>query len=131
MSELTYTRSGDYLIPDLSLTEQPQAPLGKYGRMRKDYLKEHRPVLWNSLLLSEKLYPHLREIDEAANNRLEQMMPELMKSAGVTEALKASDPMKWVQRRGGIHHLRHRPCQRLPAAGGCAESPRHSYLRYH
>ena len=87
MSELTYTRSGDYLIPDLSLTEQPQAPLGKYGRMRKDYLKEHRPVLWNSLLLSEKLYPHLREIDEAANNRLEQMMPELMKS---------SDPMKWV-----------------------------------
>ena len=96
MSELTYTRSGDYLIPDLSLTEQPQAPLGKYGRMRKNYLKEHRPVLWNSLLLSEKLYPHLREIDEAANNRLEQMMPELMKSAGVTEALKASDPMKWV-----------------------------------
>lgn len=72
------------------------SPLGKYGRMRKDYLKEHRPVLWNSLLLSEKLYPHLREIDEAANNRLEQMMPELMKSAGVTEALKASDPMKWV-----------------------------------
>ncbi|EKC73659.1 TnpV protein, partial [human gut metagenome] len=63
---------------------------------RKDYLKEHRPVLWNSLLLSEKLYPHLREIDEAANNRLEQMMPELMKSAGVTEALKASDPLKWV-----------------------------------
>ena len=96
MSELTYTRSGDYLIPDLRLTEQPQAPLGKYGRMRKDYLKEHRPVLWNSLLLSERLYPHLREIDEAANNRLEQMMPELMKSAGVTEALKASDPLTWV-----------------------------------
>ena len=56
MSELTYTRSGDYLIPDLSLTEQPQAPLGKYGRMRKDYLKEHRPVLWNSLLLSENAF---------------------------------------------------------------------------
>ena len=96
MSELTYTRSGDYLIPDLSLAEQPQALLGKYGRMRKDYLKDHRPVLWNSLLLSERLYPHLREIDEAANNRLEQMMPELMKSAGVTEALKASDPLRWV-----------------------------------
>ena len=96
MSELTYTRSGDYLIPDLSLTEQPQAPLGKYGRMRKNYLKEHRPVLWNSLLLSEKLYPHLREIDEAANNRLEQMMPELMQAAGVTEELKARDPMTWV-----------------------------------
>ena len=53
-------------------------------------------MLWNSLILSEKLYPHLREIDEAANRRLEQMMPVLMQSAGVTEALKASDPMKWV-----------------------------------
>ena len=96
MNELTYTRSGDYLIPELNLTAQPQAPLGKYGRMRKNYLKEHRPVLWSSLLLSEKLYPHLREIDETANRRLEQMMPELMQSAGVTEELKASDPMKWV-----------------------------------
>ena len=96
MSEMTYRQAGDYQIPNLQLENEGEKPLGKYGRMRKDYLKEHRPVLWNSLLLSEKLYPHLREIDEAANNRLEQMMPELMKSAGVTEALKASDPMKWV-----------------------------------
>ena len=96
MNELTYTRSGDYWIPNLSLSQQETRPLGKYGRMRKKYLQEHRPVLWNSLILSEKLYPHLREIDEAANRRLEQMMPELMQSAGVTEALKASDPMKWV-----------------------------------
>ena len=96
MNELTYTRSGDYWIPDLSLSQQETQPLGKYGRMRKKYLQEHRPVLWNSLILSEKLYPHLREIDETANSRLEQMMPELMRSAGVTEALKASDPMKWV-----------------------------------
>lgn len=96
MSELTYTRNGDYWIPNLSLTEQEEKPLGKYGRMRKAYLQEHRPVLWNQLILSEKLYPHLREIDEAANQRLDQMMPELMRSAGVTEALKASDPMKWV-----------------------------------
>ena len=96
MNELTYTRSGDYWIPNLSLSQQETQPLGKYGRMRKKYLQEHRPVLWNSLILSEKLYPHLREIDEAANRRLEQMMPELMQSAGVTEALKASDPMKWV-----------------------------------
>ena len=96
MSQLTYGSNGDYLIPDLTLTEQERQPLGKYGRMRKNYLKEHRPVLWNSLLLSEKLYPHLREIDEAANRRLELMMSELMKAAGVTEALKASDPMKWA-----------------------------------
>ena len=96
MNELTYTRSGDYWIPNLSLSQQASKPLGKYGRMRKKYLQEHRPVLWNSLILSEKMYPHLREIDETANRRLELMMPELIKSAGVTEALKASDPMKWV-----------------------------------
>ena len=96
MNELTYTRSGDYWIPNLSLSQQKTQPLGKYGRLRKKYLQEHRPVLWNSLILSEKLYPHLREIDETANSRLEQMMPGLMQSAGVTEALKASDPMKWV-----------------------------------
>ena len=95
--EMTYTRNGDYLIPDLSLTETDQKPLGKYGRLRKTYLKEHRPILWNKMILSETLYPHLREIDETANRRLEQMMPELMKSAGVTESLKASDQMKWVQ----------------------------------
>ena len=95
--EMTYTKNGDYLIPDLSLTETEQKPLGKYGRLRKTYLKEHRPILWNKMILSETLYPHLREIDETANRRLEQMMPELMKSAGVTESLKASDPMKWVQ----------------------------------
>src|SRR5574344_2692664 len=96
MEELTYTKNGDYLIPDLSLTEQQETPLGKYGRMRKTYLKEHRPILWNRMILSEKLYPHLREIDETANRRLEQMMPGLMQSAGVTEALKASAPMTWV-----------------------------------
>ena len=96
MNELTYTRSGDYWIPNLTLSQQETQPLGKYGRLRKKYLQEHRPVLWNSLILSEKLYPHLREIDETANSRLEKMMPGLMQSAGVTEALKASDPMKWV-----------------------------------
>ena len=95
-NNLTYIQSGDYLIPDLRLSEQPQKPLGKYGRMRKAYLKEHRPILYNQLLMSEKLYPHLIEIDETAQSRLEQMMPQLTAAAGVTEQLKASDPMKWV-----------------------------------
>ena len=95
MDEMTYTKNGDYQIPDLRLSEQTQTPLGKYGRMRKNYLKEHRPVLWNRLLLSESLYSHLREIDETANRRLEQMMLELMKN-GVTESLKASDPIRWT-----------------------------------
>ena len=95
-NSLTYTMNGDYQIPDLKLTEQPEKPLGKYGRMRKAYLKEHRPLIYNQLLLTEKLYPHLIEIDETAQSRLEQMMPQLAKDAGATEQLEASDPMRWV-----------------------------------
>ena len=95
-NSLTYTMNGDYQIPDLKLTEQPEKPLGKYGRMRKAYLKEHRPLIYNQLLLTEKLYPHLIEIDETAQSRLEQMIPQLAKDAGATEQLKASDPMRWV-----------------------------------
>ena len=93
---MTYIQNGDYLIPDLKLSQQRSKPLGKYGRMRKAYLKEHRPILYNQLLMTEKLYPHLLEIDETAQNRLEQMIPQLAKEAGATEELKASDPMKWV-----------------------------------
>ena len=97
MTELTYTKNGDYRIPDLKLSEEPGSkPLGKYGMLRKTCLQEHRPILWNQMILSETLFPHLREIDETARQRLEQMMPELMKSAGATEALKASDPIRWV-----------------------------------
>ena len=93
-NNLTYTKNGDYLIPDLKLGETK--PLGRYGRMRRDYLKEHRPVLFNAMMVNGKLYPHLNEIEQTMNRRLEQMMPELMQAAGVTEELKARDPMTWV-----------------------------------
>ena len=96
MEKLTYSRCGDYYIPNLKLAEQPDKPIGKYGRMRQRYLKEYRPALYSSLLLSEKLYPHLLEIDEAANERMDILMPQLMRDAGVTEELKAADQMKWV-----------------------------------
>ncbi len=95
--DLTHTRCGDYYIPNIRLSEAAEnKPLGKYGRMRKAYLQEHRPALWNSMVLSESLFPHLREIDETANRRLEQLMLELMKLNGVTEEMKAADPLKWV-----------------------------------
>ena len=97
MNELNYTMNGDYLIPNLSLRRQETMPIGRYGRMRKKYLREHRPILWDWMILNETLYPHLQEIDETANRRLEQMMPRLMASAGATESLKASDPMKWTR----------------------------------
>lgn len=93
---LEYLQNGDYLIPNLTLSEQPPMPLGKYGRMRKIYLQEHRPALYSHLLLSEKLYPHLLEIDQAANKRLELLMPPMARAAGITEHLKATDQMKWV-----------------------------------
>ena len=92
---LTYQQNGDYLIPNLAVQETSQ-PIGKYGRMRKKYLQENRPLLWNQLILSEGLYPHLLEIERTANERLERMLPEMAAKAGVTERLKAEDPMKWV-----------------------------------
>ena len=93
--KLTYHRCGDYLLPALTIPDEP-VTLGKYGRMRRNYLKEHRPVLYNRLLLSEKLYPHLAEIDSTANRRLGQLMDELKRLSGVDEAMKATDPMKWT-----------------------------------
>ena len=93
---LQYTQNGDYLVPNIRV--ETQAPLGKYGRMRKAFLKEQRPILYNHLLLSGKLYPHLAEIDTAARQRLEQAMPALMQAAGVTEELKARDTMEGTGR---------------------------------
>ena len=81
---------------NLKLSEQPETSIGKYGRMRKSYLKEHRPILYNQLLMSEKLYPHLIEIDRTAQERVDTMLPHMMETAGVTEELKACDPMRWV-----------------------------------
>ena len=69
--KLTYTQVGDYLLPNIQLSEAPDAPpLGKYGMLHKAYLKEHKPILYSKLLLSERLYPLCREIDETAANRL-------------------------------------------------------------
>ena len=96
MSKLTYIRCGDYDIPNLKLYEQPETSIGKYGRMRKSYLKEHRPILYNHLLMSEKLYPHLLEIERRAQGRVETMLPHMMEVAGATEELKARNPMRWA-----------------------------------
>ena len=95
MNGLAYTHIGGYDIPDLRLETQPSKPIGKYGRMRRQYLRKHRPILYNRLLLRGKLYRHLHEIDEAANARLNVLIPKLMTAAGVTEELKAVDQMKW------------------------------------
>ncbi len=93
---LTYHWEGDYLIPDLKLSSVETEPLVKYGMMRRTYLKEHDKITWSILLLSEELPQHLQQIDQQANQRLEELMPKLAKAAGATEELKARDQMKWV-----------------------------------
>ena len=96
MSELIYKRNGDYLLPDMGLTEAERRPLGKYGIMRPQYLEQNRPGLYTRLILSGKLMEHLQEIDTTAHGRLESLMSLLTKQQGVTEELKAQDQMAWV-----------------------------------
>jgi len=97
-NNLTYTKVGDYYIPNLVLDSLPDKEVGIYGRMRERYLKEHHPGRYSYLLLSGKLYPYLLEIDEAAQGYFDTMLPRMAAAAGVTEELKARDQMAWVGR---------------------------------
>ena len=99
----TYRQEGDYLIPNLALPDEPEYQIGKYGRMRRSYLKEHRPVLYASLLTSGTLHRHLAEIDQACNERMAIIVSDMAKQEDVTEALKAADQMEWVRRMNNIH----------------------------
>lgn len=98
----TYRQEGDYLIPNLALPDTGDNQIGKYGRMRRRYLKEHRKVLYTNLLTSGNLHCHLAEIDQACNERMESIVSAMAKQEGVTEALKAADQMEWVRRMNSI-----------------------------
>ena len=100
----TYRREGDYLIPNLVLPDTGDNQIGKYGRMRRRYLKEHRRVLYTNLLTSGNLRRYLAEIDQACNERMESIVSAMSKQEGVTEALKAVDQMEWVLRMNSIHN---------------------------
>jgi hypothetical protein len=100
----TYTQVGDYLLPNLIIDETEHQPVGKYGNMRKRYLKEHRPVLFTNLLLSGKLDQHLTEIDRACTERMELLTRQMADREAVTEALKAADQMEWVRRMNNIRN---------------------------
>lgn len=102
--ELNYTKVGDYYIPDIKAPDFPKHPIGKYGRMRKQYLAEHRPVLYEALVLGGTLWEHLSEIEKSCNERMEYLTAEMEKSEGVTEALKVANQMEWVRRKNSIHH---------------------------
>ena len=94
--ELTYTKVGDYYIPDLTAEPLPSRDLGKYGRLRLHYLQDHKAELYAALLMEDRLFAHLLEVEDTANDLLDSMMPGMAKDAGATEELKARDPMQWV-----------------------------------
>lgn len=98
----SYIRVGDYLFPDLIITDS--TPLGKWGQLRKQYIKEHRPALYSSMLLTGKLDHHLAEIDLACQERMDLIVAQLQASEGITESLKVSDQMGWVRRVNSIQH---------------------------
>ena len=100
---INYIRSGDYFIPDLKLPEEPR-PIGKWGRMHREYLKEHHPILFTNLVLSCKLWTYLADLNEQAQERLDRIMQQMKEAEGVTEAMKATDPMAWVQRMNSIRN---------------------------
>ena len=102
--EIQYIRVGDYFIPDLMLPEESR-PIGKWGRMHREYLREHKPMQYNCLLLSGELWTYLADLNEQAQDRLEQMIDQMKMAEGVTEELKAADPMAWV---GAMNNIRNR-----------------------
>ena len=100
----SYMKVGDYLLPNLTIDESEQQPIGKYGRMRKHYLKEHRRVLYTNLLVTGKLFQHLAEIEHVCEERMDLLTRQMAKQEGVTEALKAADQMEWVRRMNSIRN---------------------------
>lgn len=98
----TYRQVGDYLIPDIELPER-NYEIGKYGRMRRRYLKEYRKIQYTTMILEGTLYDHLEEFDRTCNERMETMVAAMKKQQGITEELKARDQLAWV---GAMNNIR-------------------------
>ena len=99
-----YTLVGDYYIPNIALPEENR-PIGRWGRMHQEYLKEHRPIIFNDLVLSGQLWTHLADLNEQAQERLSLMVEQMQQAEGVTEEMKAVDQMAWV---GAMNSIRNR-----------------------
>lgn len=100
----TYRQVGDYFIPNITLPDDGEYQIGKYGRMRRSYLKEYRKILNNNYVLEGTLFKHLAEIDQACNERIENIVSAMAEQEGVTEALKTADQMEWVSRMNSIRN---------------------------
>ena len=101
---LWYELIGDYYIPVLTLSSEEQRPIGKWGRMHRDYLKEQRPILFNDLILSGQLWSYLADLNEQAQKRLSLIVEQMKASEGVSEKLKATDQMAWVVAMNSIRN---------------------------
>ena len=102
---ISYTLTADgYYLPNLTLPNEPEHEIGVYGLMRRNYLKNHRKVLYTTLLTTGKLNEHLYEIDQTANDRMELLSAQMAKSEGVTEQLKASNQLLWIQKMTNIRN---------------------------
>ena len=101
---IQYQLEGDYYLPVLELPEENR-PIGRWGRLHKAYLKNQRPILYQSLLLSGKLYTVLADLNEQATERCSLIIRQMAEAEGITEELKANDPMRWVQ---GMNSIRSR-----------------------
>ena len=98
---INYIRSGDYFIPDLKLQDESR-PIGKWGRMHRDCLEEHHPIRFNNLVLSGKLWTYLADLNEQAQQRMETLISQMQSAEGITEVMKAADPISWTQRMNNI-----------------------------
>ena len=100
----TYRQVGYYFIPNITLPDDGEYQIGKYGRMRRSYLKKYRKILYNNYVLEGTLFKHLAEIDQACNERIENIVSAMAKQEGVTEAFKAADQIEWVRRMNSIRN---------------------------
>lgn len=99
----SYRRVGDYFVPNIHLEETSAYQLGRYGRMRKRYLEKHRPVLFNRMVLDGSLWKHLAEVDAVCRERMEHTVSAMARQEGISEKLKATDPLEWVRCMNSIH----------------------------
>ena len=104
MNEITYTKHGDYFIPDLMLPAEPEIQLGRYALMHRNYLEQNKRVMYMNLLTEGKLNAHLYEVEQTVLERLEQMTKQLTRKQGVTEELKAKAPMQWISLMNNIRN---------------------------
>ena len=101
--KITYSKCGDYYIPDLTVPDTKKYTIGKYGRLRRQFLKEYHKSFYTALMIEGKLLERLAEIDETCHNVLKDMVSKMAKQEGITEQLKADNQMLWVQKMNSIH----------------------------